>query len=328
MRDRFDRYVERCLYDPEHGFYSSGEGAAGGRAGDFVTSPEIGPLFADVLARALDAWWEELDRPDPYRIFDVGSGPGTLTRMLTRAGGTSAAARRVEAVDRAGPSATGPGLPDDLDGAVVLANELLDNLPFRIVERTGAGWVEIHVEHDGDGAAGRPVEVHAPIEDRAADRALAVLDRLDGVAAGTRVPILEAASTFVDDLLARGAALVLAFDYGAPTTAELAVRGGWLRTYRRHQRGEDPYREPGWWDITTDIALDQLPPAADVTDQAAFLRRWGIDDLVEEGRAHWRANAAAPTVAALRMRSRVTEAEALLDPDGLGSWLAVRWGST
>ena len=59
--------------------------------------------------------------------------------------------------------------------------------------------------------------------------------------------------------------------------------------------------------------------------QADFLRRWGIDELVEEGRVHWAAHADRPDLTAMRMRSRVSEAEALLDPAGLGSWLVGRW---
>jgi SAM-dependent MidA family methyltransferase len=129
----------------------------------------------------------------------------------------------------------------------------------------------------------------------------------------------------VADVLAGGPAVLIAFDYGLPTTAELAERGGWLRTYRRHRRGTDPLVEPGRWDITTDIALDQLPPPTETVDQATFLRRWGIDELVEEGRAYWAAHAAAPDLVAVEMRSRLSEAEALLDPDGLGGWLACTW---
>jgi SAM-dependent MidA family methyltransferase len=133
----------------------------------------------------------------------------------------------------------------------------------------------------------------------------------------------------VGDVLARGPAVLVVVDYGATTTAELARRGGWLRTYRHHERGDDPYDQPGGWDITTDVAIDQLPVPAgyerEVVDQAAFLRRWGIDELVAEGRAHWAAHAARPDLAAIRMRSRVGEAEALLDPAGLGRWLVCTW---
>ena len=77
------------------------------------------------------------------------------------------------------------------------------------------------------------------------------------------------------------------------------------------------------FDITADVAVDQLPEPDEVRTQAQFLQRWGIDDLVDEGRAAWAAAASAPTVAALAMRSRVREAEALLDPAGLGGFLAL-----
>ena len=60
-----DEVLELALYHPSHGFYGSGAGAAGRRGGDFVTSPEVGPLYGAVLARALERWWDELGRPDP-----------------------------------------------------------------------------------------------------------------------------------------------------------------------------------------------------------------------------------------------------------------------
>ena len=50
MIERFDHYVDRCLYDPTDGFYAT-RGEAGGSRGDFVTSPEVGPLFGAVVAR-------------------------------------------------------------------------------------------------------------------------------------------------------------------------------------------------------------------------------------------------------------------------------------
>jgi hypothetical protein len=71
------------------------------------------------------------------------------------------------------------------------------------------------------------------------------------------------------------------------------------------------------------LAAVRLPDA--VRTQEQFLRLWGIDGLVEEGRRVWRENAAAPTLAAVRMRSRVAEAEALCDPTGLGSFGVLEW---
>ena len=62
----FDEVIERALYDPSDGFYASG-GRAGPRRGDFITSPEVGPLFGAVVARAFDEWWRELGDARPVR---------------------------------------------------------------------------------------------------------------------------------------------------------------------------------------------------------------------------------------------------------------------
>lgn len=317
---RFDAYVERCLYDPEHGFYRSGVGRAGGRHGDFITSPEVGPLFATIIGRALDQWWLELGRPDPFMVYDVGTGPGTLARQLSTVPGPSLAARSVVGLDR---SDVEEGGQPDLAGAVVLANELLDNLPFRLIETTEDGWNEIYVAIGPDGAVGER-SVDADASDPGLARAVATVADAE-LLPGTRVPVQTAARDWVGDVLGRGAARIVVFDYGAETTAELVRRGGWLRTYRDHERGTDPLVEPGRWDITTDVGFDQLPEPTALTTQAEFLRSFDIDGLVEEGRDHWRAHAARPDLEAMKMRSRVREAEALLDPAGLGSWIVATW---
>ena len=76
----FAQYMEFALYDPRHGFYARGGRA--GRGADFLTSPEVGPLFGAVLARALDVWWHDAGRPDPFVVVEVGAGPGTLARSI------------------------------------------------------------------------------------------------------------------------------------------------------------------------------------------------------------------------------------------------------
>ena len=74
-----------------------------------------------------------------------------------------------------------------------------------------------------------------------------------------------------------------------------------------------------------EVAVDQLAAGADVTTQASFLRANGIDDLVAEGRRRWAERAGVGDLAALRARSRITEAEALLDPAGLGGFTVLEW---
>jgi SAM-dependent MidA family methyltransferase len=213
-----------------------------------------------------------------------------------------------------------------IDG-VVIANELLDNLPFDLVERTATGWLEIRV---GVTEAGTFYEVPVP----ASEEIVAWLDDVDPPA-GTRLPVQHAAGEWIDDCatrLRRGFVLVL--DYAAELE-ELVVRDadghGWLRTYRSQGRGGDPLEEPGSQDITADLLLPLVRREAaragftvsTETTQAEWLRSLGIDDLVEEGRLQWDAGAARGDVAALAGRSRVTEAAALTDPAGLGAHTVV-----
>jgi SAM-dependent MidA family methyltransferase len=329
---RFDAYVERCLYDPEAGFYTAG--GAAGRRGDFLTSAEVGPLFGAVLARAVDAWWDEAGRPSPFVVVDAGTGSGTLVRALLHAAPACAAAWQLVAVERSpvlraahrdlvqrGVRST-PTLPGDLTGAVVIANELLDNLPFRVLERRPDGWADLAVtSHDG-----RLGLTHLAADHHAARVAQGLVG---DVPTGTRIPLLTEAARWVSGVVATAAHLVV-FDYGAPSTAALARRPwtSWVRTYRAHQRAGSPLDDPGGADVTVEVAADQLPPGARWSDQAAFLRSWGLDQLVAEGRRCWTERAARPDLEALRGRSRVREAEALTDPDGLGSFLVGHWART
>jgi SAM-dependent MidA family methyltransferase len=318
----FVEFQRAALYGPG-GFYERGR--AGRRAGDFVTSPEVGPLFGAVIARYLDARWAALGRPDPFVVVDAGAGPGTLARSVLAAGPQCVAAIRYVAVEiSAAQRALHPDgvesvaeLPEGPFDGVIVANELLDNLPFRLCVYDG-GWREAFVVDDG----GRHREVLSP----PLDPAPAVLPR--GASHGARAPVQDEAAEFVTSALARvrrGSLLVI--DYARATTAELAALPwrAWLRTYRAHERGSHYLDAPGEQDITCDVAVDQLPAPDAVRTQAQFLQLYGIAELVEEGRRAWAAGAATGDLAALRMRSRVSEAEALLAPHGLGGFLALEW---
>ncbi len=357
----FSTFVDAALYDPESGFFARGRGA--GRAGgDFVTSPEVGPLFGACVARALDRWWHELGDPDPFVVMEAGAGTGRLCREVLRAAPECAPALRYVLVERADALreaqrelltvepfeyALGPSTPDvdgmpqpveesgpivsaldelpalTMDG-VILANELLDNLAFDLVQRTDDGWLEIRV---GVTDAGAFYEV--PV--RASEEIVSWLDGLE-VPTGTRLPVQHAAGEWIDECatrLRRGVVLII--DYAAELD-DLVRRGdGWLRTYRDHARGDDPLDDPGVQDITTDVLLPTLRREArragftvtSESSQAEWLRTLGIDDLVEEGRRTWEAGAARGDLEALAGRSRTTEAAALTDPDGLGAHTVV-----
>ena len=118
----------------------------------------------------------------------------------------------------------------------------------------------------------------------------------------------------------------MCLDY-ADATAALGSRPwtDWVRAFAGHERVADPFAAPGTRDVTVVVPWDQLPPPDETLDQATWLRRHGIDELVEEGRRHWAEHAAAPDLTAMRMRSRIVEAEALLDPAGLGAFTVGEW---
>jgi SAM-dependent MidA family methyltransferase len=114
-------------------------------------------------------------------------------------------------------------------------------------------------------------------------------------------------------------------DYSA-STAELASRPerGWLRTYRGQTHAGDPLASLGSTDITTDVPFDQLP-AALICTQSEFLDGHGIDELVLAAEAYWDEHGASGELAALKARSRVSEAQTLTDVDGLGAFLVLEW---
>ncbi|MFP5319700.1 MAG: SAM-dependent methyltransferase [Acidimicrobiia bacterium] len=321
----------------------------------------MGPLFGVVVARALDRWWHELRRPDPFVVVEAGAGSGTLAGAVLAARPECSAALRYVLVERSprwrerqsarlplepAGMVLGPMLVADSDlgpqplagigplvtalaelpvgpfEGVVLANELLDNLPFRLLERAvgGRSWSEVRVTADLQECLVEAAEPLAAEADRLAPEA----------APGARIPLQHAAAAWLRTALAalaRGRVVVV--DY-ADTTSSMAARPwtDWLRTYRAHGRGGRPLDDLGHQDVTCEVALDQLaavaPPAADRT-QADFLRLHGVDDVADAAGRLWQERAHIGDLEALKSRSTVSEAAALTDPTGLGAFRVLEW---
>ena len=348
----FAQYMDIALYDESLGFYAT-IGRAG-RRGDFLTSPEVGPLFGALLARRLDEEWFALGSPETFVVVEFGAGPGTLARSIAFASPECGSALRYLMVERSAEQRALhaehlDGWVGDLDAAgvdsfvrghnlgpqfassaiapngitgVILANELLDNLAFDIVRHDGAGNFErldVHHAEDGLEFVVAPTEVPASLA-----------PVLASAAVGEWMPLQEDAVRWLMAAMDRlGRGVVIAIDYGA-STAEIAARPnmGWLRTFVGQERGGHPLDTPGSCDITSDVAVDQLGAAIAPTviaTQRQVLKRLGIDQLVEEGRKIWTEKASAPDVAALRARSRIGEAESLLQSGGLGDFLFLEW---
>ena len=203
----FAEYMERALYVP-CGYYDR---PPVGAEGDFITSPHVHPVFAELLAGGIRQIAERLGDPSPLRLVEVGAGDGTLaTQLLAHLDDLDVA---YTAVERSGGArarlAETPGatVAEEIPASphIVLANELLDNLPFRRVRVTAEGPREIRVGLDD---ADRLVEVLTAPDAEG-------LERAAGLVEDDEVVLPDGALAFVDRLAAvptDGMALLI--DYG------------------------------------------------------------------------------------------------------------------
>ena len=213
-------------------------------------------------------------------------------------------------------------VPGPISG-VVIANELVDNLPMAIAQMTEVGWRERWVGADDDGL----VLVDAPPRPEVLDW----LDRYAGpVPEGGLVEVQVEACAWLEtalDLVERGSVVVI--DYGDVAENLLPRRQhGTLRTYRAHHLGPHPLDEPGATDITADVNFTALLDVArrrgaeaELWRQDDFLAELGLREMLSELRHRELEDArSGRELERLRLRSLRTEVETLLHPRGLGDF--------
>ncbi len=328
----FDDFMRASLYDDEFGFFATGP-LRSVKSGDFLTSPEVSPWFGMTLGRYVA---DELLRigGEGAVVADIGAGSGSLLepRLLAEVGGTAvpwavdaSPAARAALSEREGwnVASASDGLPDRLHG-VVVANELLDNLPSALAVFADGTWTERSVADDGEGGL-------ALVESPARLEVLEWCERYGGtVPEGGMVEVqLEAFDWVVDMVQRLSAGSVVLIDYGG-TAEELEPRRtrGTLRTYRAHHLGPDPLLEPGATDLTADVnftaavaAAEQAGASVELHRQDDFLRNWGLgDEIAGLRREELELARTGDALARLRARSERTEAETLLHPRGLGDF--------
>ncbi len=294
----FADYMEMALYLPGLGYYAGGAHKFGA-GGDFVTAPEITPLFGQALARQV-AQILRAASPAPS-LLEVGAGSGKLAADLLLALAAADAlpasyeilelsgelrARQLETITAAAPHLLGfvrwrETLPESFCGCV-LANELLDALPVHAVAWRAEGLMERGVELTGTGFAWaeRPAQ-GALLEAMASLHVEAPFESEIGLAAHAWVAEWGRR-------LERGALLLI--DYGLPRH-ELyhPMRNrGTLRCHYQQRMHDDPFLWPGLTDITAHVDFTAIAEAGhhaglDVlgyTNQAAFLINCGIGELL------------------------------------------------
>lgn len=318
----FSEFMKFALYDEIEGFYSHG---GAGRKKDFITSPEVGPLFGKIIAEAIDKLWIEFGRPSHFTFLECGAGPGTLAKSILRSQMKCKSALKYIAVESSSQQSqshpttiqTLPSMPEEIEIGIIFANELLDNMPFDIFESQDDGsWMEVKVTVENENIA----EILIPNNKNAPSYKLGKPN--------ARIPVQREAQRWLKDALAilqNGRIIVI--DY-AVDSFRYQQKENWLRTYHQHQTNGNPLKNIGQLDITTDVDISQLSevlPPDSIKTQAQWLQELGIEHYVEKSKQQWKKHAHNPDLSAFEARSAIRESEALTDLSGLGSFKVLEW---
>lgn len=296
----FDQYMSMCLYEPGLGYYVNGLHKFG-QAGDFVTSPEQGPLFAQTLARQIDdislAWVS----PAMWHVLELGAGSGVLARDILLNLKTlpekywifepSAVLREVQAktLEAAGLLEHVEWLakpPEQDFCGVVLGNEVIDALPIKRWCLSGDVIEELAVDLDQNGSALCWTRIQ-PSEALEA-KVSTLLERLnEPVSSGYESECcvyLEAWLASVTAHLTQGVVLLIDYGYTEDVYYHPERSEGTLVCHYRHRAHFDPFVWPGLTDISAWVDFSALGRSADniglevmgYTTQAEFVLAQGI----------------------------------------------------
>ena len=304
--------MEISLYHPELGYYARAAKKTG-RAGDFFTSVDVGPIFGALLAKQFAEMWQILQlRSDPgtgtgvrpqFDLVEAGAGNGRLARDVLDASQRNdpdfysairltlveqSPTARAEQRDTLGPHASLPAhssaaMPAEVDG-VIYANELLDALPTHSVVMSDAGLREVFIDVVEDQFVERYAELSTPRISEYLARAGAEMR------VGWRAEVNLRAEDWVKNAAAalrRG--FIVLIDYGHDER-ELyggSHAAGTLTSYRQHSQLADFLQEPGETDITAHVDLSAITRAAEHSgldvlarlDQTYFLLGLGVTEL-------------------------------------------------
>jgi SAM-dependent MidA family methyltransferase len=305
--------MAEALYHPESGYYARGTRQVG-RAGDFFTSVSVGPLFGALLARRFLRHWHDCGRPSRWRIIECGAHDGTLAAdvmaSLRELDPTAFQAleyaiceplpllRTAQRGKLADFTATArfpenfAELTADPVPGIAFGNEVLDALPFHLIEWRDGGWRECRVIEGPDEAW-----FEWALEEISNPQLVAAIDGLDALGSkfpdGYRTEIRTCHREFMEPLVrSLDSGLMVWIDYGfarsdyyQPQRAQ-----GTLRTFSNHRAGESPLERPGEFDITAHVDFTAVAEAAaelggkvtDFQNQGAWLTGLARDWLLAQ----------------------------------------------
>ena len=317
----FDRFMALALYAPGLGYYANQSpkfGAMPSSGSDFVTAPELTPLFGQTLTVAVA---QALQATGTREIWEFGAGSGALALQLLDAlaalgqpvqrytivelSGALRARQQARLAAHAGKVTWVSELPAAMQG-VVVGNEVLDAMPVKLLARTGGVWHErgvvLREGTHGQGLAwqDRPTDLRPPVAmDGGHDYLTEIHPQAEAFIRTLADRLLAGESAAAPGEGGGGAAFFI--DYGFPETEYYHPQRhmGTVMCHRAHQADGDPLTDVGLKDITahvnfTGIALAAQDAGLDVlgyTSQARFLMDSGLLSKLEQTTTMERAHA-------------------------------------
>ncbi|MEL6710437.1 MAG: SAM-dependent methyltransferase [Pseudomonadota bacterium] len=300
----FDQFMQLALYAPGTGYYVNGRRKLGAD-GDFVTAPDISPLFGQCLANQCA---ELLAVIGQGNLLEFGAGTGRLAASLLRHLHTLDqlperylildTSPDLRAQQHAYLQQTIPDLmprvtwldrlPTTNWRGIILANELLDALPVHRVHYTGTEWLEEFVTWQ----QGRFEPVSGPLHSPGLAQAVRKIPT-ESLPTGYQTEInlrLAPWLNAVTEHMLQGALLLIDYGYTAAEYYHPERASGTLMCYHRHQANTDPYQRIGQQDITAHVNFSDLAHAgadaglqlAGFTTQAKFLLNTGLPELLPQ----------------------------------------------
>jgi SAM-dependent MidA family methyltransferase len=326
----FARFMDRALYDPEHGYYSRGPVGLG-TGGDFVTASDVGTLFGNCIATQISEIDERVGPFDPFHVVEHGCGRGLLARDvldgLADGSGDLVSRLRYVMVDRSpamraaaavaapeaiplAPHRVGPRLE-----GCVLAVELFDALPVHRVRRVRGRLCELRVDCKSQGEwIEREVEAPEALQAYAERYGVAVEEGHEAEI-GLEVPtVLEAIAAGLE----RGILLIIDYGHPADLLYDADRPKGTLLAYHRNTTNRQFFDRVGEQDLTAhvnfsaleDRALDLGLAVLGRTTQDRFLIGNGLLEAFEtDDSTGWREP---------RSVKRRMQAMQLIHPEGMG----------
>jgi len=334
----FSEYMEACLYHPLLGYYTKAEQHP---RRDYFTSVDASPLFGRLLARQFHEMWSLLDRPQSFRLIEVGAGTGHLAKQILDCAASSwpefhdalrfiaverSTSRRalqskiLDAYIQAGKFASQEELPDEIASGCIFSNELLDAMPVHRVIREHNDLHEICVGFGKNGLGDEIRQLSSTaLKEYFAEEQISLLEE-------QQAEINLAACRWIAEAgakLKRG--FVLSIDYGHAARElydERHMRGT-LLAYERHRASEDFFRAPGEQDLTAHVDFTAL----EINGRKSGLLRTGFTSqskfLMALARHGEFADLQSDGMSDTEQRQRRLLFKTLINPEGMGGTFQV-----